>query len=97
MKTPKTGRKIVLRKKRHPMARAFDLLANLPEDLASIRQGNDHPQERFSEVGAKIEQGYAAARRGELLDAKQVRSRWTRRNAHRVAKNAEGGQGSGRT
>jgi len=74
VKTPKTGRKIVLRKKRHPMARAFDLLANLPEDLASIRQGNDHPQERFSEVGAKIEQGYAAARRGELLDAKQVRS-----------------------
>jgi putative addiction module CopG family antidote len=30
--------------------------------------------ERGSEIGEKIEQGYAAAQRGELIDADQVRS-----------------------
>jgi hypothetical protein len=28
------------------MARAFDLLASLPTDLAPIRQGKDRPQKR---------------------------------------------------
>jgi hypothetical protein len=46
VKTSKTVRKIVPRKKRHPMARAFDLLASLPEDPAPIRRGKDRPQKR---------------------------------------------------
>jgi hypothetical protein len=31
--------------------------------------------EHGSEIGEKIEQGYAAAQRGELIDSDQVRSR----------------------
>ena len=39
------GREIVLREKDGTMARAFDLLAGLPEDL-KIDRRNDRPQRR---------------------------------------------------
>jgi antitoxin VapB len=40
------GDEIVLREKRGAMARAFDLLASLPEDLAVRTRGKDRPQKR---------------------------------------------------
>jgi antitoxin VapB len=40
------GDEIVLREKNGTMVRAFDLLAGLPDDLETIRRGNDRPQKR---------------------------------------------------
>ena len=40
------GDEIVLREKDRDLARAFDLLAGLPEDISAIRRGNDQPQKR---------------------------------------------------
>jgi antitoxin VapB len=40
------GSEIVLREKDGDMARAFDLLAGLPDDLKLERRGNDRPQKR---------------------------------------------------
>jgi antitoxin VapB len=40
------GNEIVLREKKGTMARAFDLLASLPEDIQLIRPKDDPPQKR---------------------------------------------------
>jgi antitoxin VapB len=40
------GDEIVLREKRGTMVRAFDLLANLPDDLVIAGREKDHPQKR---------------------------------------------------
>ncbi len=40
------GREIVLREKPESMARAFDLLAGLPEDFSLSRRNKDRPQRR---------------------------------------------------
>lgn len=40
------GDEIVLREKEGTMARAFDLLADLPADLKSLRRRKDLPQKR---------------------------------------------------
>jgi antitoxin VapB len=40
------GDEIVLREKQGTMARAFDLLASLPDDLEIEGRANDYPQER---------------------------------------------------
>ena len=40
------GDEIVLRERKGTMARAFDLLAALPADLALARRGKDKPQKR---------------------------------------------------
>jgi antitoxin VapB len=40
------GDEIVLREKDANLARAFDLLAGLPEDVAAVRSENDLPQKR---------------------------------------------------
>ena len=40
------GDEIVLREKSGTMARAFDLLAGLPEDFDLPDRGKDHPQKR---------------------------------------------------
>jgi antitoxin VapB len=40
------GDEIVLRDKRGTMARAFDLLASLPEDLEAGTRSKDRPQKR---------------------------------------------------
>ena len=40
------GDEIVLREKDENMARAFDLLAGLPEDLAVVAREKDQPQKR---------------------------------------------------
>ena len=40
------GDEIVLRERDRTLARAFDLLAGLPEDLAVVRRGKDLPQKR---------------------------------------------------
>ena len=40
------GDEIVLREKNGTMARAFDLLAGLPDDLAVIAREKDPPQKR---------------------------------------------------
>jgi antitoxin VapB len=40
------GDEIVLREKEGDMVRAFDLLADLPDDLAMIARGKDQPQKR---------------------------------------------------
>jgi antitoxin VapB len=42
------GDEIVLREKRGSLARAFDLLAGLPEDFEIPRGGKDKPQKRKS-------------------------------------------------
>ena len=39
------GKELVLREKDGTMARAFDLLAGLPDDLG-VDRGNDRPQKR---------------------------------------------------
>lgn len=40
------GNEIVLREKEDDMARAFDLIASLPEDLGLAGRKNDLPQKR---------------------------------------------------
>ena len=40
------GKEIVLREKEGSMARAFDLLAGLPDDLELPGRGKDRPQRR---------------------------------------------------
>jgi antitoxin VapB len=40
------GAEIVLREKDGNLARAFELLAGLPDDLAENRRGKDKPQKR---------------------------------------------------
>ncbi len=40
------GKEIVLREKEGSMARAFDLLAGLPDDLELPGRGKDRPQKR---------------------------------------------------
>jgi antitoxin VapB len=40
------GDEIVLREKDGTMARAFDLLASLPDDLELVGRGKDPPQKR---------------------------------------------------
>jgi antitoxin VapB len=40
------GDEIVLRERDRDMARAFDLLADLPEDVTLIRSDKDEPQKR---------------------------------------------------
>jgi len=40
------GDEIVLREKTGTMARAFDLLAGLPDDLAVVAREKDQPQKR---------------------------------------------------
>jgi len=40
------GDEIVLREKRGTMARAFELLASLPDDIQIVRRGKDLPQKR---------------------------------------------------
>ncbi len=40
------GKEIVLREKEGSMARAFDLLAGLPDDLELPERGKDRPQRR---------------------------------------------------
>jgi antitoxin VapB len=42
----RNGDEIVLREKRGAMVRAFEILANLPEDATHIRRGKDRPQKR---------------------------------------------------
>lgn len=40
------GDEIVLREKSGGMARAFELIAGLPEEILHIRRGKDRPQKR---------------------------------------------------
>ena len=40
------GNEIVLRERDETLARAFDLLAGLPEGVAEVRSGKDLPQKR---------------------------------------------------
>lgn len=40
------GDEIVLREKAHDMGRAFELIANLPEDFMADGRGDDPPQRR---------------------------------------------------
>lgn len=42
----KRGDEIVLREKAGDMARAFDLIASLPEEILTIRDKKDKPQKR---------------------------------------------------
>jgi hypothetical protein len=42
----RNGDEIVLREKRGAVVRAFEILANLPEDATHIRRGEDRPQKR---------------------------------------------------